>query len=334
MQETEIISVNLSKTSHIDCVIENVIPLGITDDALIGQNYVFSVTSLYYMVGDPHKIIVFSKQGKVENVINPIGNGPTEVANTSSFYADTSVMIMDIGKKQIREFDFKGHFLKSRPVENVHFNFACFNGFYLFDNQAHAPAQGNVLSIADRKGKIVKDIIPIIAEGVSYGKDKFQIFKDYALYLPTMSNIIYKIDKSNNLSIAYQLDFGKYWQDAKTCDKVAADSNGDAFSLWKYLVSHDKIGFLRFFDTQEWLFLNFEKQDKRYNLYYNKANKKQYLIECDGSSAAAGDIIGVENDKFIAALYADDYLNSTAVPKLDKLREDDNPVILIFDAKK
>jgi hypothetical protein len=335
LQETDIIPVNLNKTGGIACVIENVIPLETTDEALIGRNNSFTASSRNYVVGDGSKIIVYSKQGKVKGIISPVGNGPDELAYIHDFYAtDTSIMIMDAGKKRIMEFDFNSRFVASYPVDDVHHTFACFKGFYLFDNQAPASEKGNVLSIADRTGKIVRDTVTVIAEGISYGRNKFQIFEDYALYLPTASNIIYKIDKSANVSSACQLDFGEYWLDAEICSRIVADSKGDAFALWKYLANHDKIGFLNFFDTREWLFLNFEKQSKRYNWYYNKANKEQYLIECDGSSAPACNIVGVENKKFIAALEADDYLNLTAAPKLDNLKFDDNFVIVIFDMEK
>jgi hypothetical protein len=333
-EKIDVISVNLSKTTYPVCVVENVIPLETSDDVLIDKNYTIQITSQHYIVGDRYKIIVFSKQGKSKTIISPLGSGPNEMAYIDFFYAgDTSLMIMD-AKKRIMEFDFNNRFLKSHPVNDRYHIFACFNDFYLFDNQTPSTAKGNVLSIADKTGKIIKDTISVIAEGVNYGQNKFQIFKNYALYLPTMSNTIYKIDKSVNVFPAYRLDFGKYWQDAKTCNKVVANSGGDAFALWKYLAKYDRIGFLRFFDTQEWLFLNFEKQDKRYNWYYNKTNKKQYLIECDGSSVAACNIIGVENNKFIAVLEAADYLNSTVVPKLDNLPEDNNPVFVIFDINK
>ncbi|MDR0602778.1 MAG: 6-bladed beta-propeller [Bacteroidales bacterium] len=330
-EKTDVISVNLSKMNSPVCVIENVIPLETTNDVLVGKNYTIQTTSQYYIVGDHHKIIVFSKQGQSKTVLSPLGNGPNELAYIDFYYAgDTSIMIMDI-KNRIMEFDYNGRFLKSHPVNALYRIFACFNDFYLFDNQTPSTAKGNVLSIAGRTGKIIKDTIPVIAEGVNYGRNKFQIFKNYALYLPTMSNIIYKIDKSANVFPAYQLDFGKYWQDAKTCNRVIADSKGDAFALWKYLAKYDRIGFLSYFDTREWLFLNFEKRDRRYNWYYNKESKKQYLLECDGSSVAALDIIGVENNKFIAVLEAADYLNSTVTPKLDNLPEDNNPVFVIFN---
>jgi hypothetical protein len=331
-EEADIIFVDLSITSHIACGIESIIPLETTDDALIARNYTFSTTSSHYIVGDRYKIIVFSKQGKVKNIISPLGNGPNELVYINCFYAgDMSLMIMDIGKKRIMEFDYNGELITPHTMMNNHHHFAYFNGLYLLDNQFQATSKGNVLSIANREGKIVKDTIPIVVEGVGYGRNKFQIFKDSALYLPTMSNIIYKIDKAANVSPAYRLDFGTYWLDVKTSNKIAANSMDDAFALWKYLANHNKIGFLNFFDTQEWLFLNFEKQDKRYNWYYNKTSKKQYLIECDRKSVAAYDIVGVENNKFIAILQADDYLNSTAVPKLDNLSFDDNPVIVIFN---
>jgi hypothetical protein len=334
-QEDNIISVNLSTKKHIISTISDVIFLETNNDFLIDRNYTFYVTSQYYIFGDRKKILIFSKQGKAKSIIQAIGNGPNEVPNIDFFYAnDKSVMIMAIGKKQLVEFDFEGKFIQAHPIQDNHFLFACFKDYYLFDNQSKATEKGNVLSIFDKVGKIVNDSIPVIAEGIGYGKDKFQTLEEYSLYLPTMSNIIYKINKSASILPAYRLDFGSHWLDSKKCDEIVANSGGDAFALWKYLKKNDLIGFLRFRDTQEWLFLNFEKQDKNYNWYYNKISKNQYLTEVDNNngkkSAPSYDIIGVDNNKFLAIVSSDVYLKMENMPQFT-LVEEDNPVIIIFE---
>jgi hypothetical protein len=327
-----VITVDFSSNNQLKTTIKNVIPLETTDDALVGQNYTFQATSKYFIFGDRQKIVVFTKEGKINGIINARGNGPRETPYLDFFYADdSSVLIMAEGKQQLLEFDFSGNFITAHQIDGIHHLFARFNEFYLFDEQASATENGNVLLIVDTVGRCITESIPIIAKGVSYGRDKFQVFNDYSLYLPTMSNTIYKIDKSGASSPAYRFDFGNKWLDGKMCDKIAENSGGDAFALWKYLKTNDKIGFLRFFDTKDWLFLNFERQDRNYNWYYNKSDKNQYIspVSTDGMRTECLNIAGVDKNSFIAVTDAGSYMSS-GLPHLT-ISENDNPVIVIFE---
>jgi hypothetical protein len=98
------------------------------------------------------------------------------------------------------------------------------------------------------------------------------------------------------------------------------------------LQRNDKVGFLRFFDTQEWLFLNFEKQDRSYNWYYNKNDKSQYMIDLKdaaGTLLESCNIVGVEEGRFIAAVPAYSYSQLENVPPLE-ISEEDNLVLVTF----
>jgi len=332
-----LIPVKFINTKQIEYSIEKVIPTEMTNDGLIGENFNFKALSEHYIFGDNGKIMIFSKQGKFEAVINAIGNGPNEVTSFNLFSADnTSISVMSPGKKKILEFDFAGKFIQEHNLQNNYFAFTRFNDFYLFDNQSYATENGNVLLIVDKTGNAVKDTISVIAEGIGYGKDKFQVFDDYTLFLPTMSNVIYRIDKTLNITDAYTLNFGSYWLNADRSNAVAKKSNGDPFALWEYLKRNDKIGFLRFLDTPNWLFLNFEKQDKQYNWYYNKLDNRQYMIDITDNSVnnsiLASDVVGVDNNGFIAVIPAYRYAQLSNVPQLN-LSSEDNPVIVVFTIK-
>jgi hypothetical protein len=244
-------------------------------------------------------------------------------------------MIMAKERKQIYEYDFEGNFIKAYNISGNHSHFSSFNDLFLFEDQSQSTDNGNVLLITNRDGQTINDTISITAEGTIYGKDKIQIYDEYALFLPTQSDVIYKIDPSGRVSTAYSFDFGRYWLDAEESSEVAANSNGDAFALWKYMQRTDKVGFLRFLDTQDWLFLNFEKQDRSYNWYYNKHTQNQYMTDLKaaaGNTVEACNIIGIEQGRFIAAVPAYSYSRLKDVQPMN-ISEEDNPVLVTFDIK-
>jgi hypothetical protein len=144
---------------------------------------------------------------------------------------------------------------------------------------------GNVRIIANMNGSPVKDTIPVTGKGIGYGSYKFQVNKDASvLFLPSFSNTIYKIDK-HNVSPLYSFDFGNHWADREECNQFVNHASKDPFVLWNYLKTNDRIGFLRFTDTAGWIVLNFEKQEKKYNRFYNKDTEAQYAVEYEEKTA-------------------------------------------------
>ncbi|MDR2910134.1 MAG: 6-bladed beta-propeller, partial [Bacteroidales bacterium] len=218
------IPVNFEDNGRFIPVIDEIIPLETNDTFLIGNNYAFKTTAKYYILGDSEKILVFDKTGKAQSVISPIGQGPNETSSVSFFHAgDNSIMIAAIGRKQIYEYDFEGNFIQAYNTSDNYFDFVSFNDLFLFDSQSRGTVHGNVLSIINKEGETVNDTIPIIAEGTNYGKDKIQVYDEYALFLPTMSDIIYKIGPTGHVSAAYSFDFGRYWLDSKESSEVSAN---------------------------------------------------------------------------------------------------------------
>jgi hypothetical protein len=288
------------------------------------------ITSKYYLLGDDKKIAVFAKNGDFLEVIDAIGNGPNEVLNMSSFWADDQfIYIMDKGKQKILKFDFSSKLIHRIDLENSYKDFARFNESYLFDNQSNNISE-NVLTIADKDGNIIKEGIQLFGKGINYGKNGFQIQEDYALFLPSFHNTIYKIDKENNISPYYSFDFGHYWATKEECEQFINDKSGDAFALWKYLQKEDKIGFLSYTDSPDFLVLNFEKKDRVYNLFYNKINKKQYLVEyTNKNTLSKHPVISSEGNNLIIVIQASEYNQIKELPTLP-ISEEDNPILVSF----
>jgi hypothetical protein len=254
----------------------------------------------------------------------------------SSFYADDhSIMVMDMWKNRILEFDFSGQFLEIRKLNTSHANFVRLRDGYLFDFQQKGTDAENVLIFADINGTTIKDTIKIIGKGISYGSSKFQVKEnDHVLFLPSFSNTIYKIEK-NNVSSLYSFDFGSHWADREECDKFVNHHSGDPFALWGYLKTNDKIGFLRYTDTSNWIVLNFEKQEKNYNWFYNKTTEKQYMVEYKeemANSLLEHYVMGSEEDEFVTLIPAFEYSQLTGLPELI-VSEEDNPILICYHVK-
>jgi hypothetical protein len=321
------VQVKFSDISAPEFVVSKVTHLSSRNDALLGRFYRLKITSQYYVAGDRSKIIVYTKEGDIHSVINALGGGPQEVPDMSFFHADdSSVMVMNMWKNCILEFDYDGHFLKTTELKAGSAHFIRYKDGYLFDFQQHGTDAGNILLFSDMNGESVKDTIPIIGRGISYGSNKFQVSEDGGvLFLPSFSNTIYKID-GKDVSPFYSFDFGSHWAGREECDKFVDDPSGDAFALWKYLKSKDKIGFLRFVDTHDQLILNFEKQEKRYNWFYNKTTGNQYLVEYEENKAKSlleYYVIGNEGNEFVTLIPAAEYFQLPGLPKLTISDEDD-----------
>ncbi|MDR1582937.1 MAG: 6-bladed beta-propeller [Prevotellaceae bacterium] len=330
------IRVKFSEASVPEFAVSKVTRLSSRDDALLGRFYRLKITSQYYVAGDRSKIIIYTKDGNIHAVINALGEGPHEVPDMSFFHADdSSIMVMNMWKSCMLEFDYDGHFLKTTELKVSYANFIRYKDGYLFDIQQRGTDAGNVLLLTDMNGEPVKDTIPVIGRGIAYGSDKFQVSKeDGALFLPSFSNTIYKIDEKN-VSPFYSFDFGSHWANREECDKFVDNPSGDPFVLLKHLKRNDKICFLRFVDTPDWLVLNFEKQEKHYNWFYNKTIGKQHLVEYEENKANSlldYYVIGSEGNEFVTLIPAVEYSQLSGLPKLT-VSDEDNPVLVCYHLK-
>ncbi|GHT27641.1 hypothetical protein AGMMS49574_00470 [Bacteroidia bacterium] len=329
-----VIDVNLQSKEAPSIDINHVIPLSIQDNALISSHYRLCITSKYYIIGEIKKIVVFTKEGKIYSVIDAIGNGPGEVHEFSHFWADDeSILIMNVGKKQILEFDFTGRYVKTTELSHMYGNFARFNSIYLFDDQVNMVGSDSILVIADKEMHMIRQEIQAIAKGYNYGDNSFQITKEYALYLPSFNNTIYKINKIGVVIPYYTFNFGSYWASMEDINRVVEVPSKDSSILLKYFKQNDKVSFLKYIDSPDWIILNFEKQNYIFNWFFNKNREQQYVVKFSNNeelnSLLQYNIVGTEGGLFIALVSAFNYQNIEGLPKIN-ISDEDNPILVFF----
>ncbi|MDD4033196.1 MAG: 6-bladed beta-propeller [Bacteroidales bacterium] len=333
-KEDEVITVNFSTTSPPAVEIVKVIPLETRPDALIDKYPKMCITSKYYVVGDDNKIIVYSKDGAIHTIINARGEGPQEADRLSKFYADDhSIMIMDSFRQRIIEYDYDGNFITPTKIGMPFPHFVRHNDSYFFDLQVNGTDNGNVLAVTDLQGNKVQEAVEIKGKGNIYGAERFQIMGDVVLYLPSFYNTIYEIDNHYQISPRYTFDFGKHWAEDKLYKKHERPS--DAFALWRELQKNDQIGFLRFVDSERWILLDFEKEKDRYNWFYNKEDRKQYMVKMNDvsqKSILTNKIETIDDGNFVILIEAYKYSDYSDLPDL-KVSEEDNFVLVLCKIK-
>ena len=312
-----------------EVTITKVIPLETREDALLDDFYHLHSTPSYYVVQDKGKIIIYDKSGKIHRVITPIGRGPNEVLQLVHIFPDDkSIKILDVTSRKIIEYGYDGDYLKSIEIESAPTEFSILNENYLFDFQNGKLHNGHVFALCDARGGTIKTGIGIIAENLIYGTEKFQLRDGYAFYLPSHHNTVYRIDSIGTIDSYYSFDFGRHWPDADIAERYKNSVN--VFDFWRHLQENDRIGFLKFKETDDVILLNFERVDAIYNWFYNKNNHDQYLVKMNDTprSIAGSKVLNVEGNSFIFGIPAFDCQNYPILSELE-IEEMDNPVLLI-----
>ena len=309
-----------------------VVPLASESSVLIGKHpcYITHITD-YFIVADADKVILFDKQGNVSATIAARGRGPQEAFDLRfTTVTDSTVLISDIARKRMLEFDFDGIFRRVWLNERPFHNFTWFADAFLLDNQTGMHHDDCVLPVCNAEGEIIRTpAIPIVGKRLNW-PSAFFLAPQGCYYLPALQNDLYLVDRNYETQIAYSFDFGKHTVDPETCERYAEMENRFV-AFDDYLRSNDKIAFITFARTDKWLQLGFTiGGEKRYNWFYNLTNKRQYLvpITAAGTSPWNHPVIGAEDDRFIVKVEAADYRRWPDCA-VEGLAEDANPVLLL-----
>lgn len=314
-----------------------VVPLASESTALIGKRpcYITHITD-YFIVADADKVILFDRQGNVSTVIAARGRGPQEAFDLRfTTVTDTTVLISDIARKRMLEFGSDGAFRRAWPTERPFHNFTWFADALLLDNQTGMHHDVCVLPVCNAEGEIIRTpAIPIVGKQLNWPSAFFHAPQG-CYYLPALQNDLYLIDRNHDVQIAYTFDFGKHAVDPEACERYAEMENRFV-AFDEYLRSNDKIAFVTFARTDEWLQLGFSiGKKRRYNWFYNLADKTQYLVPItpDGTSPWNHPVIGARGDRFIVKVEAADYRRWPDCA-VEGLADDSNPVLLLCTPQK
>lgn len=278
------IKVDFSNDKTPKVKIEKVVQLETNEDVLIGDVGHLRVAKDHYVIGDGKNITTFTKEGKVVNVLNPVGKGPREVSDLYYFVLEDEVIyIHDYNTKKMLSFDIFGNFVDSKEISLNNGDFEYFNNRCLSSRESQKDPDEKALEIFSEDGELTNTGIDIIEfPGIRLSGCSFKKYNDYILYHPTMHNTIYKIDKQDSISVAYEIDFGNSWvtpEEAK---------NLDTQSLFEILIGDkDKLSHFEFTDGGRFIYISFAMKQGVFHLYYDKTDGGQYLIHSNATDKSS-----------------------------------------------
>jgi len=340
------------------------IPLETNDSCLISNILDMQISKDYIFIynGKTSDILQFNKKGKFIRKIGHEGNGPEE------YNMITELSIDDIQKKlfifqysgPILAYSFNGNFLYSDTTKNA-------GGMYIFADGEKAlkgltmnPVQKAPWAgaLTNSRGKLImnKSLYPISGnKNVLYMKEIcFSPFKNEVLLFTSCNDTIFRINPSK-IQPAFIL---KRSNDTNYYNAVADITKMND----PILNNSNTIEIYDMFETYRYLYIRLYKGDKNYIQRYNKekCNLESYCIpnvfmEC--SEAVPGNnVLGIENkiangipfwpefyacngsraqiisSYAISALQEKGYLHD--IPSRLNLRENENPIIIIYTFKK
>lgn len=313
--------------------IEEVVQLETREDALLGSARLHVATD-HYVVSDEEKIVTFTKDGKVVNVLSPVGRGPKEVINLYKLVLENDIISIDNHvSNKLLNFDLYGNLISIIDEPLISRCNESFNGRY-FINTEHKFMRPDyetnpaikALTIVSETGEIVNAAIDIIENKarVTMGK-RFQKTEDYLLYRPTFYPTIYKIDKRDSISLAYEIDFGNYWPSKENIET-------DNIDMWGLMLGGgDQISAFDFQENDRFLIIQFARSKKGYSVCYDRINGMQYLDtpEAFPASILHSPLLATADNKFIS------YIMPTSLPaeivEMDlDIDEEDNPLIVVW----
>ncbi len=277
--------------SHIDCVhsdsvIKSIhfLPLESNDTCLITRVEDIKLNdSLIFIDDNRYRILVFDMSGKFLYQIGNRGQGPEEYLEIRDFliHQDT-IEILDYQKIEYYSINGK-HLLRKRlnlskkKGEYVprYFAKAPANGYYFWEKRIREKEEnGQILHYmyqTDSNFHIVRHEFPAIHK-VSTNLRKFIPYDNKVILDPIFADAnIYQIDSVGQISIRYSFDFG---------DKTVTPEDLLNLSTDQLIEMADThiLKYMDFAETNHWVHLSFYWKKLAYNLFYNKLEKKAYLL--------------------------------------------------------
>lgn len=288
-----------------------------------------------------NKICVFDVQGKYHNKIENIGQGPQEYISVMDFCIDTEkeqiILLCDIPYK-IMKFTYSGQFVNE--IEQTDFFISIvMDSDYIYCNRSDlnkTDLDKFEISYMDKNGKEIDNFLPTRNDITNsmFNTGNFLNRSENIYYTRRFDNNVYQVNK-DKVMIKYKLDFGQ-------------------FNLPDYLLKEDDMrkfadecmekkcvySITEFVENEKYLMFNTNQSI----CVYNKINKT--FIGYPGIKNTEFDIAsnsfysnGNDGNTIVAKiepsmLYMLKNLmkeNESIVSLLDKVKEDDNPILFFYE---
>ncbi|WP_077152760.1 6-bladed beta-propeller [Bacteroides bouchesdurhonensis] len=195
------------------------IGLEVTDSSLLGDIHMLRIMNdkLYILDTKDDAIYIFSRNGDFIRKIYRVGQGPKEYIRINGFEVDyqrNCLILTDSFSKRIFIFDEYGELLKVVPLKFSAYILLARNGgflnFYSGPKQMYASNQDMEnynIHVLDSCGNFVSSFLenqtPHRIDLESTERIDYHANSEDVLFHPTFGNVIYRIDKNNQISPEY-----------------------------------------------------------------------------------------------------------------------------------
>jgi len=327
----------------------NYVPLETTSDALIGSvDKIEMKDSLWYILDKKSNVIwCYSTEGKYIFKIDKKGQGPGEYIKIFDFDIDDKtgeIIILDRGSRKLFFYDNKGSFVKDLRIDLAASKFALVNDIFYFytfgaDTQMGKDKKdyGYNLFGVNREGEIIcKQLQYNDVTDRSIGSNVFAKLNESILIHYAKNDTIYKLDDKGNIINKTIIDFGKSRVPIETID------SNDRFLF--YLNNPSSAHVSTVFCSESFVYITYTYQKRvRFAIfdYNNKLhfNGSMLVNDIDGISFLNPTPHLVKMNTLYFVKEASDICNQElekeksflSIKELSELKEDDNPVIVIFN---
>ena len=289
-------------------------PIGVIDKLRITN------TNIYILDSQRSKsLFIYGRDGKFKNVIHKVGSGPGEFVRPDDFDIESSgnLIVLDGNQRKLLMYNKNGDFI-SELTFKAHINsFLSINNNNIILNKGNtiSDQSNNQILITDSQGNTITELLPVpdySKEITISPRNPLQKFSaDTILYLPSLSDKIYQIH-GNNISLKYQLDFGKYWPGEQYFEK---EKGKHPLKIAKDLDANGYAVYLNYLETKDILHINFYHEHKPVAFYHNKISGASLLFTFADENLIFP--LTVDGTSFVCAVYF----------------EDKNPMLIFYDIK-
>lgn len=333
------------------------IKLETNDDVLISGIDDIRIDSGYFFIKSELSIYIFDLNGKFINKAGEQGQGPKEYFYISAFYIDKKhkfVCIFDHTKNKIFRYDYNGTFQDVIPVENSFANARYMEMssnedlvicYPMKNSKLNSKYEYQFASMQDNTYKITEKFSPHIftADGISalFSRIPLSINDTSSLLITSSSNNIYAYE-NNTITEKYSVELPGKKIDSEYINKTGVS---DYYEIMKMNQSSNmSFGVTGIINTPDFIFISvdnfstgiWDKKEKKgvlLNFMYDKQLNNYFSLIGSAFTLSNSDkligILELENLFF----FKEEILSGNS--KLKKLlpdsKEDDNPIICIYD---
>ncbi|WP_148372095.1 6-bladed beta-propeller [Bacteroides bouchesdurhonensis] len=304
------------------------IPLETNDKYLIDKIPHYYITDKFILIGG----FLFNKKGDFVVKLGKIGQGPGEFisAKDELFNEDRKEFYaLDNYTNYIHVYDINNHYLRSIPVPTFRNNFFLIdkdqllitNRRGLFSITPESCEYSYIIIGVEKGDTLYKHTSISLSElkeikhisGVPF--DAFWTYNDTMSYYDGIRDTIYALKKGRIDYPRYIVDFGKYKDLKKIKNTLPADYKMGMYM--KIITIHEYKNYLK---------LNITYNMEHKTIVYNKTNKSTFVLDniqkdIDGICGEGSYIWPYDLNK--------DQINMITSKSGKKIREEDNPIIII-----